>query len=304
MPNSKYQSMISVIIPFHNEKENLQPLHKKLVQVLKSTKEDFEIVFVDDGSTDNSAKKIEGKEKTMVAYHRKRMGKGVALMSGFSASSGDIILFMDADLQDDPDDIKAFLAKINEGYDLVNGWRRDRKDPFFKKFYSMIFNQFLLGGLLRSRFHDINCGFKAMRREVLESISLYGDNYRFVPILADKEGFKTSEVVVHHHPRLSGKSKYGFFRVISGFFDTLTTYFIYRFSEKPLHLFGPVGSVVFLFGFGLCLYLAFEKIFFGKLLFQRPALLLGVLLIIVGLQIIMTGIIGELIVYFSNKRKS
>ncbi len=296
--------MISFIIPFHNEKENLAPLYKKIREVMKSLSQNFEIVFVDDGSTDASSQKIKGKENTVLVSHRKRMGKGRALMSGFFASKGEVIFFMDADLQDDPADIPAFLEKIKHGYDLVNGWRKNRKDPFFKKFYSSIFNQFLLGVLLQSRFHDINCGFKAMRREVLEQVSLYGDNYRFIPILADKEGFKTSEVVVHHHPRHSGKSKYGFFRVISGFFDTVTTAFIYSFSEKPLHFFGPIGSIIFMAGFILCAYLAYERLFFGVLLFQRPALLLGVLLIIVGFQIIMTGIIGELIVYFNNKKES
>ncbi|OGK17862.1 hypothetical protein A3G67_02970 [Candidatus Roizmanbacteria bacterium RIFCSPLOWO2_12_FULL_40_12] len=295
--------MISVIIPFHNEKDNLLLLYKKLKAVFGRLKKEFEIVFVDDGSTDDSQKAIKGQPHTKLVFHKKRMGKGKALMSGFAESTGEVILFMDADLQDDPEDIELFLNELESGYDFVNGWRKFRKDPFFKKFYSSIFNGFLLNSLLRSKFHDINCGFKAMKREVLEHIPLYGDNYRFTPILADKEGFRTTEVVVHHHPRLHGSSKYGLFRVVSGFFDTLTTYFIYTYSEKPLHFFGPVGGVVFAIGFIICAYLAFEKIFFGVLLFRRPALLLGVLLIIVGIQIAMTGIIGELIVYFSNKNK-
>lgn len=293
--------MISIIIPFHNERENLILLHKKLLHVLMKTKQEFEVVFVDDGSTDNY--KLPSTNYKLIK-HRKRMGKGKALISGFAASKGDVVVFMDADLQDDPEDLPLFFKKIDEGYDLVNGWRKNRKDPFFKKFYSAVFNQFLLGGLLRSKFHDINCGFKAMKREVLENVSIYGDNYRFVPILADKEGFKTAEIVVNHHPRLHGRSKYGFFRVISGFFDTLSTFFIYSFSEKPLQFFGPVGTLVFLAGFILCAYLAYERLFFGVLLFRRPALLLGVLLIIVGIQIIMTGIIGELIVYLNSKNKS
>lgn len=294
--------MISILIPFHNEKENLKELYRKIKEVFSKDKTEFEIVFIDDGSTDGSAEHVKNLSNVVLVSHKKRRGKGIALTTGYRASQGQTLLFMDADLQDDPEDIPRFLKKIDEGYDFVNGWRKDRRDPFFKKFYSAIFNGFLLNKLLKSNFHDINCGFKAMKRSVLEEISFYGDNYRFLPILADKEGFKTTEVVVHHHPRLHGKSKYGFFRVISGFFDTLTTSFIYKFSEKPLQFFGPVGSVIFLIGFVTTLYLAFERIFFGVLLFRRPALTFSVLFIIVGLQIVLTGIIGELVVYFNVKK--
>ncbi|MBI2051769.1 glycosyltransferase family 2 protein [Candidatus Roizmanbacteria bacterium] len=298
--------MLSVIVPFHNEAESLKVLYPKLIRVAERMRKPYEVIFVDDGSTDESISKLQSKnqkEQIKIIAHRKRLGKGRALLSGFQASKGDVLVFMDADLQDDPEDIPVFLSAIEKGYDLINGWRKERVDPLHKTVPSFILNNLLLKPLLRSRYHDVNCGFKAMRRTVLEQIPLYGDNYRFIPILAEKEGFKTSEVPVKHKPRKYGRSKYGVLRLFSGFFDTVTTYFIFRFSEKPLHFFGPVGLIIFLVGFGISLYLTIERLFFGVLLFRRPALLLGVLLIIVGIQIVMTGVIGELLVYLSKKQQ-
>ena len=296
--------MISVIVPFYNEKENLGLLSKKLTAAFKEIKDDFEIIFVDDGSTDGSASVLKPTdEKIKLISQRKRFGKGRALSNGFSASSGDVIVFMDADLQDDPEEISRFIKTIKRGYDLVNGWRKDRKDPLSKIIPSAIFNFFLLKILFRTKFHDINCGYKALRRELLEQIPLYGDNYRFLPLIAEKEGFKTTEIVVKHNPRLHGKSKYGFLRLFFGFFDTIGTYFIYEFAEKPIHFFGPVGIAIFFIGFVISLYLAIERIFYGVLLYKRPILNLGILLIIVGIQIVLTGIIGELIVYLNKKNK-
>lgn len=297
--------MISIIIPFNNEKENIPSLIKGIRKALHKRGEPYEIVMVDDGSTDGSARVIQPEDSDVrLVVHKKRLGKGKALVDGFHVASGNSILFMDADLQDDPEEIPEFLKKLEEGYDFVNGWRKDRKDPLGKRLPSVIFNFFLLKLFLKSKFHDINCGFKIMRREVLEQIPLYGDNYRFLPILAEKSGFKTTEIVVTHHPRIHGVSKYGFFRLFSGFIDTLTTYFVYQFSEKPLHFFGPVGTLIFISGSFITLYLVYERIFFGILLYRRPALLLGILLVIVGIQIVMTGFLGELIVYLDKRRKN
>jgi len=297
--------MISVIIPFYNEKQNLLILQESLKHELGRLNQHYEIVFVDDGSTDGSKENIEKENKSVkLISHRKRMGKGKALNSGFKSSKGDIIFFMDADMQDDPKEIPVFLEKLSEGHDFVIGWRKERRDPISKTLPSSLFNFFLLKLLLKSKFHDINCGFKLMKRQVLESIPLYGDNYRFLPILALKEGFKATEIKVTHNPRKYGKSKYGFFRIFTGFIDTLSTYFVYRFSEKPLHFFGPVGALIFFAGFVITLYLGIGRLFFGILLYNRPILQLGILLIIVGLQVIMTGFLGDLIVYLSKKSKS
>jgi len=297
--------MISVIIPFYNEKQNLLILQESLKHELGRLNQHYEIVFVDDGSTDGSKENIEKENKSVkLISHRKRMGKGKALNSGFKSSKGDIIFFMDADMQDDPKEIPVFLEKLSEGHDFVIGWRKERRDPISKTLPSSLFNFFLLKLLLKSKFHDINCGFKLMKRQVLESIPLYGDNYRFLPILALKEGLKATEIKVTHNPRKYGKSKYGFFRIFTGFIDTLSTYFVYRFSEKPLHFFGPVGALIFFAGFVITFYLGIGRLFFGIMLYNRPILQLGILLIIVGLQVIMTGFLGDLIVYLSKKSKS
>lgn len=295
--------MISIIIPFHNEKEDLPLLLKRLTEISAKIKEKVEIILIDDGSTDSWKQSVHLPEMVQLIEHKKKLGKGRALTAGFNMSKGDIIIFMDADLQDNPVDLPKFIDKIHEGYDLVNGWRKFRRDPISKTLPSSIFNTVLLKLLLQTKFHDVNCGFKAMKRSVLEEHPLYGDNYRFLPILAEKSGFLTTEVVVTHSPRMHGKSKYGFFRILSGLMDTITTYFIFRFAERPLHFFGIIGGAFFLFGFLIASVLAFERIFFGVLLYRRPILSLAVLLIIVGIQILMTGIIAELIVYLHNKKK-
>ncbi len=296
--------MFSIIVPFYNEKESLPALYNGLSRELSG--KSHEIIFVDDGSTDGGsvkARQITAKDTSVsIIAHKKRFGKGRALLTGYKASRGEVIIFMDADLQDDPADIKRLVKKIDEGYDLVNGWRKARNDSLSKTVPSAIFNVLLLKPFLKSKFHDINCGFKALRREVLNNIPLYGDNYRFLPILADRAGFRTTEVVVNHRPRLYGESKYNLVRLFFGLLDTFTTYFIYQFSERPLHFFGSIGGLLFLAGFTTAIILSIQRIFFGILLYRRPALLLAVLLIIVGIQIVMTGIIGELIVYLNKKK--
>ncbi len=302
--------MLSIIIPFYNEEENLGILTNQLIESLKKIQIDYEIILVDDGSTDNSKLKVssliktsEDKAKIKTVFHKKKLGKGTALLTGFKESKGEIIVFMDADLQDDPSDLPNFIDKINQGYDLVNGWRKDRNDPLEKKIPSSIFNFLLLRSFLKSKFHDVNCGFKAMRRQVLNQISLYGDNYRFLPILADRAGFRTTEIVVHHKPRIHGKSKYGSLRIFFGLFDTLTTYFVIRFSERPLHFFGLIGGILFLIGSVILLILTLQRLFLNMMLYRRPGLFYGILLIIVGIQIVMTGIIAELIVYLHKMKK-
>lgn len=300
--------MLSIIIPFYNEKDNLPLLYKELTKELKNISADikYEIIFVDDGSTDGSRSFLEKTAKhdnrILLAASNQRLGKGTALVKGFKRSAGDIIVFMDADLQDDPKDLKIFLEKIKQGFDVVNGWRQLRQDKLNKTLPSKIANTLLWKFLLNSPLHDVNCGFKAFRRAVLEEIPLYGDNYRFLPILAEKRGFKTSEVVVHHRQRKYGESKYNVSRIFPGLLDTLTTYVIIRFAEKPAHFFGLIGGSFLSVGFLLAFYLTFEKVFLGEQLSRRPALLLAVLLIIVGIQILTTGILAELLVYLHKRQ--
>ncbi len=295
--------MISLIIPFHNEKDSLPELTNRLVDTLRRHKQKFEIIYVDDGSTDGTNPGGAHEEVTVLT-HPKRFGKGRALTTGFNKSKGSVIVFMDADLQDDPADLPAFLAKIDAGYEFVNGWRATRNDPISKTLPSAIFNHLLLDKLLHSPYHDINCGFKAMKREILQKNPLYGDNYRFLPFIAYEQGYRVTEVKVQHHPRRHGVSKYGFWRMLYGFFDTLTTYVIYRFAEKPLHFFGPIGLISFLAGTLITLYLGIGRIVIGGELYKRPMVLLGMLLIIVGLQIFLTGILAELVVYLHKRSKN
>ncbi len=294
--------MLSVVVPFFNEEENLPRLHKELKAVLKTLKISYEIIFVDDGSTDGSYKEV-GKIKDTslkVLKNRKQSGKGEALAKGIENSQGEILIFMDADLQDNPKDLPKFLNKINAGFDLVNGKRKNRKSNSLVKLYSTFANYLLR--LLGSPYSDMNAPFKVFRRSVLKDISFYANNFRFFPLAVYYNGYKVTEVEVENRPRKFGKSKFGVGKVFIGFFDTLTAYFLYKFSERPLHFFGILGGILFLIGFGISLYLSIERLFFGVLLYRRPVLYLGILLIIVGIQIITTGIIGELIVYLNKKK--
>lgn len=297
--------MISIIVPFHNEEENLEELVVRIKETLEN--KEYEIIFIDDGSFDGSVDVIKTLQKSAtnirLEQHRKKFGKGQALKTGIKRAKGSILVFMDADLQDDPADLPKFLNKIHEGYDLVNGWRKKRRDGLIKTLPSKIGNAIILKHVLQSKYHDINCGYKAMRASVLEEIFLYGDNFRFLPIVAEKKGFKTTEVVVDHNPRLHGHSKFGFFRRFTVFADILTAYFIYRFAEKPLHFFGFIGGALLSVGTVISAYLLIDRIFFGHLLYRRPAFIYGLVLLIVGIQIIMTGIVAELLVYLQKHTK-
>ncbi len=297
--------MISIIIPFYNEAGNLEALYHEINDVLMKEKSEAEIIFVNDGSTDGSEKEIEkiinSDNRVKCFYQQRRLGKGKALDCGIKESRGDIVIFMDADLQDNPKDIPKIINKLNEGYDLVNGIRTTRKENPVIKLYSRLANK-LLKKFSQSPFTDINCGFKVFRRQVLDGIALYGNNFRFLPLAAYYAGFKVTEVEVDNRPRKYGQSKFGLGKPAIGIIDMTTAYFLYKFSEKPLHFFGAIGGIFFVAGFIIALVLSIERIFFGLLLYRRPILLLAILLIIVGIQIVMTGIIGELVVYLNKKK--
>lgn len=297
--------MISIIVPFFNESENLPLLHEKLTAEMDKIKRPYEIVLINDGSTDNSqevASKLEKEDSHVrIVKHRKRFGKGQALATGVKSAHGDILFFMDADLQNDPADMPKFLTKIDEGYELVNGVRDQRvNDNFLIRSYSMLANWFVRSAL-RSPFTDINAGYKALKKEIIEEVPLYGNNFRFMPLAGYYKGYKVTEVKIHNKPRIHGKSKFGSMKIFVGFLDTMTAYFLYQFSERPLHFFGAVGGLSLGLGFIIALYLSFERIVFGILLYRRPLLLLAILLIIVGFQIVMTGFLGELIVYMHKR---
>lgn len=297
---------ISIIIPFHDEKENIPILIDSLLSECKKLNPEFEIVLVDDGSLDDYFPGIEGRiDGTSIKLVKlnRQMGKGRALTEGIEKSVGDAIVFMDADLQDDPADIQKLITKLGSGLDFVNGIRVNRKDNLIIKIYSA-----LAGGFLRTYLHspftDINCGFKIFRRKILKTIVLYGNNFRFLPLAAFYDGYKVGEVGVTNNPRIHGKSKFGMSKLFIGIVDTLSAYFLYKFAEKPLHFFGKIGAWLLTIGGIALVWVTYERIFLGVLLYRRPALQYAIFLMILGIQIVMTGVIGELIVYLHHKKNT
>jgi len=302
----KNNTSISVIVPLLNEEESLEELHEKLFNVLKKLDVNYEIIYIDDGSTDNSLdvlKKIcEVDNKVEVISFQKNYGKSAALSTGFDKARGDYIFTIDADLQDDPEEIFKILEKLKSGYDLISGWKKKRKDPLVKRFSSRFFN-FVTAIISRIKIHDFNCGLKGYRKEVVKNINVYGELHRYIPVLAKEAGFtKIGEIPVKHHRRKYGKTKYGVSRFLNGFFDFLTVHYVFRYILKPLHFFGILGIICFLIGFGISLYLTILRLT-GQGLSQRPLLFLGILLIILGIQFISTGFLGEMIV-FSKKKEN
>jgi glycosyltransferase involved in cell wall biosynthesis len=295
---------ISIIIPVLNEKDNIIPIYKSLDSVLKKIRViDYEIVFIDDGSTDGTLEKIKKiiNARVKAIIFRRNFGKSAALKAGFEFSSGKIIITMDGDLQDDPKEIPRFLAKLKEDNDLVSGWKKERKDPLGKRFASRLFNKVVAtsSGL---KIHDFNCGFKAYKKEVVGELDLYGELYRFIPALVHQKGFKVAEIVVHHNQRIHGRSKYTASRWFRGLYDFWTISFLRRFSFQPMYFFGSLGFLLFVIGLIINIYLSIEKIFFHRGLSDRPLLLLGILLIILGVQFIAIGLLGELQVFLSKKK--
>ncbi len=287
---------ISVVVPVLNEAPALEELAAEVHAVLAGA--DYELIFVDDGSTDGSGPVLDrlaaGNPRIKVVHFARNFGKATALAAGFAESSGDLIVTLDGDLQDAPHEIPRLLGALAEGYDLVNGWKVVRRDPVTKVWPSRVFN-FAVRAITGVHLHDVNCGLKAYRREVIDRLNIYGELYRFIPILAAFEGFRVTEVPVAHRPRRYGRSKYGARRFVAGFLDLLTVGFLTRFSQKPLHIFGPVGLLTLLAGLAINLYLAYLKVALGEPIGTRPLLSLGVLLVIGGLQLLSLGLLGEMV---------
>jgi len=258
---------------------------------------EWEVVYVDDGSTDGSLavlRELHGSDpRVKVLSFGRNLGKSAALAAGFRESAGDVVVTMDADLQDDPREIPRLIAAIDDGYDLVSGWKRHRKDPLSKRLPSKVFNA-VTARLSGVRLHDMNCGLKAYRRSVVETIRVYGELHRYTPVLAHWAGFRVTEIEVTHHARPFGTSKFGVERFFRGFFDLMTVVFLQRYVTRPLHLFGMMGGVLFLGGFGIGVYLTVVKIM-GEAIGRRPILTLCILLMVVGVQFISFGLLGEMI---------
>ena len=289
--------MISVVVPLLNEEQSLDELHHEIARALEPLDDPFEVVFVDDGSTDNSmavlARLADETTNVAVVHLRRNFGKAAALQAGFLEARGDVVVTIDADLQDDPAEIPALLAKLDEGFDLVSGWKTRRNDPFLRRLFSRWFNwaTAVVSGV---RLHDVNCGLKAYRAEVLQGMRLYGELHRFIPILASYRGFRVAEIPVNHRARTHGKSRYGPERYMRGFLDLLSVTFMGRYRHRPLHLFGGFGILLGAIGFVILLYLTMLW-FWGHGIGGRPLLTLGVLLVVVGIQFVSLGLLSELV---------
>ena len=318
------QINLSIIIPVLNEEENLQTLYDRLTSSLARIKKSYELIFVDDGSTDRSFEILRRLAqidlKVRVVRFRRNFGQTAAMSAGFDHARGEVIIPMDADLQNDPLDIERLLHKLDEGYDIVSGWRADRQDGFILRRLPSILANSLIAKLTGVHLHDFGCTLKAYRREVIENINLYGELHRFIPVLAKLIGAEIAEIKVKHHPRIRGKSKYGLSRTIRVILDLITIKFLMSYSTRPIQIFGLMGMFSLFGGLGICTYLSIGKLFFPggiksgwlsyffsetSLIERMPMLILGVLLLFLGIQFITMGLLGELMIrtYHESQKK-
>ena len=296
---------ISVVIPVYNEVDSIPRLYKELSDVL-SNFDWYEIFFIDDGSSDGSDKVIKKIIETnskinLIQFHR-NYGKSAALAEGFKYADGDYVITMDSDLQDDPREISNLIKELEKGYDLVSGWKKDRKDPLSKKLPSKLFN-FITRLFTGVKIHDFNCGLKIYQKSVIKTLELYGGRHRYIPAMAGQKKFKVSEIIVNHRPRIHGKTKYGGSRLFHGLFDLISILFLSKYTQSPMYFFGKVGLLTFLFGIGIETYVIYLKYFLGEPFAKHMALLmLGILIIVIGIQFFSIGLVGEMIAN-SNQHK-
>lgn len=290
---------LSIVVPVYNEVDNLRPLCERIHAALAEAGREYEIILVDDGSRDGSSgllAELHAEDATLtVLRFRRNFGQTAALAAGFAHARGAVIVSLDADLQNDPLDIPRLLAKLDEGYDLVNGWRADRRDPFLRRRLPSQIANALIARVTRVKLHDSGCTLKAFRRDVAKGLKLYGEMHRFIPALAADMGARLTEVPVAHHPRTRGTSKYGLTRTLRVVLDLITIKFLSSYAERPSHLFGLLGLLGVLAGSGITVVLGVQRLFFGVELANRPLLLLGILLLVTGVQLMTTGLIAELL---------
>lgn len=303
--NKKDLIKISVVIPLLNEEESLPELADRLhIELSKLVQDKYEVIFIDDGSTDNSfevIKNINEQNKNFKCIRfRRNYGKSAALSVGFAKAHGNYVITMDADLQDDPSEISNLINKLDEGYDLVSGWKKKRYDPISKTLPSKLFN-WVTSKAAGIKLHDFNCGLKGYRKEVVKSLNVYGEMHRYLPALANWMGFKVTEIVVQHHPRKFGKSKFGLSRFVNGFLDLLTVLLTTKYFKRPLHFFGTVGSFISMLGLSIIVYLVIEWLLGLTYLSNRPLALFAIGMIIVGVQFLSMGLLGEMLTKMNNE---
>ncbi len=300
---------ISVVIPLLNEEESIPHLYRAVTDAMDAYGRSYEVIVVDDGSRDRSFALLkaiaEEDPRFTVVQLRRNFGQTAAFSAGFAEARGEVVITMDADLQNDPRDVPLLMAKIDEGYDIVSGWRKDRQDRFWdRRLPSMIANQ-LISNVTDVQLHDYGCSLKAYRRDVLQHVRLYGELHRFIPALASQVGGTVTEVAVNHHARQYGSSKYGIGRTIRVVLDLITVWFLGTYATRPIHVFGTMGLASAAMGLLIGFYLTFLKIFFDQDIGGRPLLLLGVLLVVIGVQLITMGLIGEMVIrtYYESQSK-
>lgn len=291
-------TQVSIVIPLLNEEESLEELYSRIVANIPSNYS-YEILFIDDGSTDQSWARInqlsEKDDKVHGVRFRRNYGKSAALQKGFELAQGDYIITMDADLQDDPAEIPVLLSRLEDGLDLVSGWKKVRYDPVTKTLPSRFFNAVTrwVSGI---QLHDFNCGLKGYRREVVKDVYVYGEMHRYVPLLAFWQGYRNiGEQVVTHHPRKHGKTKFGLSRFINGFLDLVSIVFIHKYLQRPMHFFGGLGTLLILIGSTITAYLIIARLFFNEYLSGRPLFFLAIFLVVLGVQLFSTGLLAEMI---------
>jgi glycosyltransferase involved in cell wall biosynthesis len=298
--------VISVVIPVYDEERSVALLHDELSSVLDPLGRPWEAVFVDDGSSDGTFGALTrlhaAHDNVRVVRLRRNFGKAAALDAGFAEAAGEVIVTIDGDLQDDPGEIPRLLARLDEGYDLVSGWKAKRRDPLTRRIPSKLFNS-VAGRVSGLKLHDMNCGLKAYRAEVVHGMQLYGELHRYIPVLAHFRGYRVTELPVNHRPREHGRSRYGVERYLRGFLDLLTVTFMGRYRHRPLHLFGGFGLITSLVGTAILVYLTVLKVS-GAAIGHRPLLTLGVLLVVVGIQFLSLGLLSELITSQHEERVS
>ncbi len=297
---SEKSTYLSVVIPAYNEEDNIPVLYERLKRVLDSLGREYEILFVDDGSLDGTWERLkeiaERDKRVKLIRFRKNYGQTAAMYAGFQHASGEVIITLDADLQNDPEDIPLLLQELEKGYDIVSGWRKDRKDPFLSRRLPSIIANWIISKVTGVKLHDYGCTLKAYRAHIIKRLELYGDMHRFLPALTKRLGAKITEIPVRHHPRMYGKSKYGIGRTVRVILDIFLVKFLNEYINKPMYVFGTLGFLLLSLGLAMLFYLVFIKLFLDEDIGRRPLLILSVLFTLAGIQLLSTGIIAELLV--------
>lgn len=285
---------ISVVVPLYNEEGNVQELHRRIVEACEGIRKPYEVIFIDDGSSDGTIKDAEALTPLTLIKFRKNFGQTAAFDAGIKQAKGEIIITMDGDLQNDPKDIPLLLEKMEEGFDVVSGWRKKRKDTFSKRFFSRTAN-LLRKVLINDTIHDSGCSLKAYKRECFADLDLFGEMHRFMPALLELKGYNVGEVVVSHHPRVHGVTKYNWKRAIKGFVDMISIWFWRKYSNRPLHLFGGTGIVFSLIGFGILVWMIIDKIFMAASLSEKIWPLMGVFFVLIGMLLFIFGLLADIL---------